>query len=74
MRDFISGFKPKRYQTQRDRVILSKTTSVELEGRAGQHGVHGLAWGAVEMPTSWTCCRRVESKRAVEGRTSVKLR
>lgn len=37
-------------------------------GRAGQHGVRGLAWwGAVEVLTSWTCCRRVESKRAAVG-------
>lgn len=74
MRDFISEFKPKPYQTQRNRVVLSKTTSVELEGKAGQHGVHGLGWGAVEVPASWTCCRRVESKGAAGERTSVKLR
>lgn len=74
MRDFISEFKPKPYQTQRNSVVLSKTTSVELEGKAGQHGVHGLGWGAVEVPTSWTCCRRVESKGEAGERTSVKLR
>lgn len=74
MRDFISGFKPNPYQTQRDGVVLSKPTSVEPEGRAGWYGVRGLAWGAVEVLTSWTCCRRVESKGAVEGRSSVELR
>lgn len=73
MRDFISEFKPKPYQTQRDRFFLLKTTSVELEGKAGLHGMCGLAWGSMGVQTSWTCCSRVESKRAIVERT-VKLR
>lgn len=55
-------------------VLLLKTTSVELEGRAGQHGVCALAWGAMEVLASWSCCGRVGSKRAAGGRTWVKLR
>lgn len=51
-----------------------KTTSVELEGRAGQHGVCVLAWGATEVLTSWSCFRKVGSKGAAGGRTSVELR
>lgn len=56
-----------------DRFLLLKTTSVELEGRAGLHG-YVLAWGPMEMLTSWSCCGRVGSKKAVGGRTFIKLR
>lgn len=64
-RDFIPGFKPKLCHAQRDRFLLLKTTSVELEGRAGQHGVcvsmgsHGgadcleLLWEGREQEGSW---------------------
>lgn len=40
---------PKLCHAQRDRFLLLKTTSVELEGRAGLHGVCVLAWGATEV-------------------------
>lgn len=70
----MSGFKPKLCHAQRDRFLLLTTTSVELEGRAGQHGVCVLAWAAMEVLTAWSCCGRVGSKRAAGGRTLVKLR
>lgn len=73
-RDFMSGFKPKLCRVQRDRFLLLKTTSVELEGRAGQHGVCVLAWGAMEVLTSWSCHGRVGSKRTDGDRMLVKLR